>query len=101
MKRILLIASVLAMVFCGCNHKTYYSDIKTLPHEKWAVDKPLYFKVNIEDSMQYFNMYIHLRNTTDFETQNFYVFMKTKYPDGHCVSAAFRWAIRSRKASAS
>ena len=40
-------------------------------------------KVDITDSMAYYNMYIHLRNTTDFETQNFYVFMKTQYPDGH------------------
>ncbi len=28
-------------------------------------------------------MDISLRNTTDFETQNFYVFMKTTFPDGH------------------
>ena len=84
MKRISLIISLFALLlFAGCNHKTYYGHIQTLPHEKWAVDKPLYYKMTIEDSMQYFNMYIQLRNTTDFATQNFYVFMKTKYPDGH------------------
>jgi len=71
------------LLACSCNNKTYYSEVKQLPHEKWAVDKPLYYKMTIEDSMQYYNMYIQLRNTTDFETQNFYVFMKTKYPDGH------------------
>lgn len=38
--------------------------------------------MNIDDSMQFYNMYILLRNSTDFKTQNFYVFMKTKYPDG-------------------
>lgn len=84
MKRISLIISLFALLlFAGCNHKTYYGHIQTLPHEKWAVDKPLYYKMTIEDSMQYFNMYIQIRNTTDFATQNFYVFMKTKYPDGH------------------
>ena len=70
------------MLFAGCNSKTYYAEVRQLPDEKWAVDKPLYYKMTIEDSMQYYNMYIQLRNTTDFETQNFYVFMKTKYPDG-------------------
>jgi gliding motility-associated lipoprotein GldH len=84
MKRIIFAISLFALiVLAGCNHKTYYSEIHQLPHEKWAVDKPLYYKMTIEDSMQYFNMYIQLRNTTDFATQNFYVFMKTKYPDGH------------------
>ena len=84
MKRIYLIISFFALLlFAGCNSKTYYAEVKQLPDEKWAVNKPLYYKMTIEDSMQYYNMYIQLRNTTDFETQNFYVFMKTKYPDGH------------------
>jgi len=84
MKRIYLIMSFFALLlFAGCNSKTYYVEVKQLPDEKWAVNKPLYYKMTIEDSMQYYNMYIQLRNTTDFETQNFYVFMKTKYPDGH------------------
>lgn len=83
MKRFLLIITLFAMLFCCCNRKEYYGEVTMLPDEKWSIDNPLYFTVNIEDSMQYFNMYILLRNTTDFETQNFYVFMKTKYPDGH------------------
>lgn len=83
MKKFLLITSLFALFFCSCNRKEYYGEVTMLPNEKWSIDNPLHFKVNIEDSMQYFNMYILLRNTTDFETQNFYVFMKTKYPDGH------------------
>lgn len=83
MKKILLTAISFVLLFCGCHRNEYFGKVTMLPDEKWSVDKPLYFKVNIEDSMQYFNMYILLRNTTDFETQNFYVFMKTKYPDGH------------------
>jgi len=83
MKRIFFIISAFMLLLCSCNTKSYYSEVKQLPQEKWAVDKPLYYKMTIEDSMQYFNMYIQVRNTTDFETQNFYVFMKTKYPDGH------------------
>lgn len=83
MKKFLLITSLFALFFCSCNRNEYYGEVTMLPNEKWSIDNPLQFKVNIEDSMQYFNMYILLRNTTDFETQNFYVFMKTEYPDGH------------------
>lgn len=82
MKKILFGFVLLALVFCSCSND-YYSDIQSIPQEKWNIKKPLTFTVNIADSMAYYNMYIHLRNTTDFETQNFYVFMKTKYPDGH------------------
>ena len=72
-----------ALLFSACGNQNYYSEIKSLPHEKWDVQHPLVFKVDITDSMDYFNFYINLRNTTDFETQNLYVFMKTTYPDGH------------------
>ena len=80
-----LILSLLCflLLLVGCQRNVFYSDIQSIPGEKWAIDRPLSFTVNIEDSMQYYNMYIHLRNTTDFETQNFYVFMRTTYPDGH------------------
>ena len=72
MKQIYFAVSLFALLLCAsCDSKTYYSEIKEIPHEKWAVDKPLTYKMTIEDSMQYFNMYILLRNTTDFETQNF------------------------------
>ncbi len=77
------IAALLLCLCASCGKQIYYSDIASIPGERWDVTKPLVFKINIEDSMQYFNMYIHVRNTTDFETQNFYVFMRTTYPDGH------------------
>ena len=82
MKKIIFGLAVSAL-FCTSCSNDYFSDVKAIPQEKWDIKKPLTFTVNIEDSMAYYNMYIHLRNTTDFETQNFYVFMKTKYPDGH------------------
>lgn len=79
--KILQFAAVaLALYSCSNN---YYADVQSIPEERWQADKPLTFKMTVEDSMQYFNMYFLIRNTTDFETQNFYVFMKTRYPDGN------------------
>lgn len=73
----------LELLLSSCNKNVYYSDIQTLPKETWKTSEPLTFTMEIKDSMAYYNMFINLRNTTDFETQNFYVFMKTTYPDGH------------------
>jgi gliding motility-associated lipoprotein GldH len=46
------------------------------------MDSVLQYEVHITDSMQFYDIYIHVRNTTDFETQNFYVFLTTEYPNG-------------------
>ncbi len=81
-KRILLFA-LLALTACGCGGNVFYRDIKQVPDEQWNIAEPLAFSVDIPDSSVYYDLYINLRNTTDFETQNFYVFMQTQYPDGH------------------
>ena len=83
MKKIVWLSFAIALICTACNKNVYYSEIQTIPDEKWDIKSPLTFTVDITDSMQYFDMYMHVRNTTDFQTQNFYVFMNTKYPDGH------------------
>ncbi len=75
--------AMLVLTLCGCGGNAFYRDIKPLPDEKWNIAEPLSFSIDIPDSSVYYDFYINLRNTTDFETQNFYVFMQTQYPDGH------------------
>lgn len=69
--------------FARCSDKVFYEKIDTLKDEVWNIDSVLYYEFNIDDTMQYFNIYINIRNSIDFETQNFYVFMKTTFPDGY------------------
>lgn len=83
MKKIVILLLSAIILLTSCNKHVYYSDIQPIPKESWDIKKPLIFKVKIDDPMVFYNMYICLRNTTDFETQNFYVFMKTTFPDGH------------------
>lgn len=81
-KYLVLLFALLPWLY-SCHKSTYFSDIQPIPEETWKTSAPLTFTLHIEDPMAYYNMYIHLRNSTDFETQNFYVFMKTQYPTGH------------------
>ena len=83
MKKVYIGILGLLLLLASCNSNVFYSDIQPIPNEKWKTSEPLTFTVEIPDSMCYYNMYINLRNTTDFQTQNFYIFMKTQYPDGH------------------
>ena len=83
MKKILPLVVCAIVLFAACGHSTYYSDIQPIPKERWKISEPLTFTIDIADSMDYFNMYFNVRNTTAFETQNLYVFMRTTYPDGH------------------
>ncbi len=67
----------------SCSDKVYYEKIEHIDNEVWNIDSVLHFEIDITDSLQYYNMYINIRNTVDFETQYFYVFMTTEFPNGY------------------
>ena len=70
------------LLLAACNN-AYYEKIDNIPDEVWNIDSVLTYQVEFTDSLQYFNMYVHVRNTVEFETQNFYIFMTTVFPDGY------------------
>lgn len=74
---------LIALSFISCNHQVFYEKVDHIPHETWNIDSVLHYEVEITDSLEFYNMYIHLRNTVDFETQYFYVFMTTEFPNGY------------------
>lgn len=80
--KLLLFAVASAFLFGACQPKTFYEKIDAIDGESWHVDSILTYEILIEDSLQYYDMYVNLRNSTDFETQNFYLFLTTEFPDG-------------------
>lgn len=78
-----LFAFIVLSLFSACKRGTFYEKIDSIDQETWDVDSVLYYEIDITDSLQFYDMYIHIRNTIDFRTQYFYVFMTTEYPNGY------------------
>lgn len=72
----------IGFILSSCSDKVFYEKIDHIDHEVWNIDTVLHYEFEITDSLQFYNMYIHVRNSVDFETQMFYVFMTTEFPDG-------------------
>lgn len=66
----------------SCGKKVLYEKSKSIPEKSWDVNKPVKFDVAIEDTIHYYNFYITVRNTTDFDKQNLYIFLTTSFPNG-------------------
>ena len=77
---------LLAIVAISCNSKTFYQKNDHLPNEIWNVDHVLVYEFDILDSLQFYNFYIDVRNTTDFPYQNLYLFFTTQFPDGEIAT---------------
>jgi gliding motility-associated lipoprotein GldH len=45
------------------------------------MDSTFVYQFTIHDSLQFYNFYIDVRNTTDYPYQNLYLFFTTQFPD--------------------
>ena len=81
-KNFLLLSIILiAGLVVACNSKIFYQKADSLPNEVWNMDTTLVYEFTITDSLQYYNFYIDVRNTTHYPYQNLYLFFTTQFPD--------------------
>jgi len=75
--------SLICFVFMlfSCNHRTFFHKIDTFPNETWNIDTTLVYNFTIIDSLQFYNIYVNVRNTTDYPYQNLFLFFTTQFPD--------------------
>lgn len=70
-----------ASIVISCNRNTFFQKSDILPNEIWNMDSTLVYKFPIFDSLQFYNFYIDVRNTTNYPYQNLYLFFTTQFPD--------------------
>lgn len=81
-KNILLITIVfIAVFFHSCGHQAEYENTLPIPEEGWKSDQWFIFEVNIENLAVPYDFYVNIRNNEDYAFSNFYLFLKTTFPD--------------------
>jgi len=77
---ILLIISLLVLTSCDSNG-VFEENIDTNDNT-WGVNDIAKFSVTISDTLSSHNIFINIRNTTDYPNSNLYLFVKTIAPTG-------------------
>lgn len=72
----------LLLAFSSCKNDLFYEEIVPVNEEAWNIGDSIVCEFEITDTLQYFTIYMDIRNTIDFETQNLYVFMDSEDPKG-------------------
>jgi len=77
----LFIGVLLLVSLSSCNSQSFYDHNEEIPQEWSSVDS-LHFNFEVNDTINPYNMYINIRNTTDYKYSNIYFFMQIQFPDG-------------------
>lgn len=72
----------LGLLLFSCGKQTLFDDYAKIPDNQWDRTKPVKFDFNIQDTLQPADLYINIRNTTDYRYSNIYLFLHTRFPDG-------------------
>jgi len=87
--KFLVVAAIAIAIFSACSDNYVYNGYVTLPGEQWHADSLASFRVPVSDTVTFYNLYVNVRNTTDYPFQNLYLFIDIAAPNGATARDTF------------
>ncbi len=78
----ILIAVLLAIVFISCDNNVVFDQYVTIPDGGWSKDSMAVFKAEIPSVQQAYNVYINIRNRSEYPNSNLWLFVDVMSPSG-------------------
>ncbi|MEI6575576.1 MAG: gliding motility lipoprotein GldH [Bacteroidota bacterium] len=79
----------------SCDRNAVLDNYQRIPDSQWKKDSPVKIETDLTDSKAVYDIYFQVRNTTDYEYSNLYLFVNTTLPDAtktrdtlECILAA-------------
>lgn len=82
----LAILFLFALLLAACDSGYSFKEKKDIPNGQWTYQDTLDFRFTIEDTSATYNIYLDFEHADTFSTQNLYVRLYTKFPDGARLS---------------
>lgn len=84
------------LLFCltlsSCDQNRVFDEYQSLPN-KWNKDSIITFNVAPPDSINAYNVYVNLRNTSDYKYSNLFLIVDTKFPNGKVVTDTLEYRM--------
>lgn len=78
--RLLSIAVSVLMILTSCDNTVFHTESIHLKNDEWKANDTLFYTFNSKDTLTSYDFYFEVRNTTDYDLQNLYLFITAYYP---------------------
>jgi gliding motility-associated lipoprotein GldH len=68
------------LILSSCNSKTIFSEYKNLPNQTWFLNNKIVFNIENKDTINNKNVFINIRNTTNYPFSSLFLIAKIKTP---------------------
>ena len=76
------IVFISCLVLFSCDRNGIYDENINTVKNSWSENNAAKFQVDIKDTISSHNIYVNIRNTTDYPNSNLYLFITTTSPTG-------------------
>src|SRR5947207_1785656 len=82
MYKVIVLFAILLVALTSCDKKRIYEKNTEIQDMSWDKNNILKFDVDITDTVTPSNIYINVRNASQYPFSNLFLFLDTKIPDG-------------------
>lgn len=93
---IFLIAGCM-LIFWACRNNVVFEVQKAIPGQSWHFEDSLVFEAMINDTLSLHKMYLDIRNSTDYEYSNLFLFLDIEFPDGEVLRDTIECVLADRR----
>lgn len=86
----------LLICFCGlifvssCNKGVFFDEVQSLENNKFTLENQLVYEVNVTDTLKQYDFEIIVRNSTEYEYSNLWIYIVSEAPDSVSSKVAQR-----------
>lgn len=86
------------MLLAGCEEKSFFSEMHQTPGY-WHKDSIVNFSFKVEDTLNKYNCFIHIRNSKDYKYNNLFLITSMQFPYGKVVvdTLEYKMAFKNGK----
>lgn len=80
------------LFFASCDKRRIYDDYESVPGE-WHRDSVVQFRFKAPDTVKNYNLFINLRNNSDYPFSNLYLLTELNFPNGKVISDTLQYEM--------
>lgn len=92
-KQIWLVVFCVAVCLNACDSTSIFEQNTNIPQLNWDIESPVVFDVAINDTVNSYNIYVNVRNSSKYEMMNLFMFIQTTSPTGATLRDTFECTL--------
>lgn len=88
---IIPILAIFSLVFWSCDSKRVYDEYKSV--NQWNKDSIIAFNIGELDSLKAYNLFINVRNNSDYKYSNLHLITEIQFPKGKVISDTLEYEM--------